>query len=694
MTKSNRIFIGPQEHHYLEMEKILTGYWATNHWDVRECPTLTKEWKRYGRTLYWERYENGFIRTEMKYYLTQKLLLGQLSVHTVFEFAGYAIHKFGDFINTYFPHIKSIIDIPEFKLETMWRTYLQSLNLQTTSTKKSWDRVKQNENRDGYYTRPSGPMAFISKFYDFYLDFYDERDEFEKDIWDGRKLGFTLTVSKVEDKIKFTRIPFQFRDLMKRYVKLRLFSQKSNTYSTTLENLAKMERFLEFINISHPEWRDLRKLSRNDIEIYLQYLRETPMGGATRNKTLQGPSSNNHIIKCMNSLNVFIDNIQRYDWLEAPTVPAHKLIFSEDRPKLDKNVNDEINHIPDHIWDQVINHIDQFPEKYVPIILVMEASGFRSCDVLSLKLDCLLETDNGWWLVGDQQKVRYKDHKVPISEEIAHIVTAQKELVENSFTEKENPLSLLFPVFKGPRKGYPVAAQTISKNLNVLAQKCNILDGNNHFYWFKNHAFRHRYGVTLINNGMDITILQKLMVHTSPEMTAVYAKLLSETKRRAWEEARANGAFPSIKLSQDGNIVPATLDEQAIENGIELEWIRHNFDSMRLDHGFCIKSPKAHCDFLKQTIEPPCIKNNCKSFHVDHTFITYYEEQISKMENDIEIYKKTNRTRSVELTQVKLDRYSGILQGLRNTTGIFGLEKSRREFTGIEREMRYEDGKQ
>ncbi|OME83181.1 hypothetical protein BK120_14995 [Paenibacillus sp. FSL A5-0031] len=680
-----------QEQHLREMEKTLTGYWARNQWYVKECPLLLNEWKQNAKNLHWDKYQNEFIKTEMKFYTAQTLMLGQLSLYSVFQNNGRSIHRFAEFINNHLLHIKSIIEIPKPDLETMWRNYLQSLDIKTSYKKKSWKRIKNNENRDTYYTQPTGIMSFISKFYDFILNFYDERDEFEKDIWDPKKLGILFNSVKPQDKMNFAKVPFQFKDLMKEYVKLRL-NQQSNSYSTTLIHLMLMVIFLEFINISHPEWRDLRELSRKDIEQYLQYLHEKQMGGTVKNHNFKGPSSKRHIAKCINTLKTFIETIQKYDWTESPILSARKLILLEDTPKVSHKVKDDIDHIPDHIWEQVIRNIDQYPKQFIPIILVMEASGFRSCDVISLKLDCLSETDNGWWLVGDQQKVKYKDHKVPISEEIAHIITAHKKLVEETLTKKENVHSLLFPVFKGPRKGLPVSKKRISENLNILARKCEILNANGELYWFKNHAFRHRYGVTLINNGMDITIVQQLMAHTSPEMTAVYAKLLSETKRREWEKARRKGAFPSIRLSQEGVAVQADLDEQAIENGIELEWIRHNFDSIRLDHGFCIKSPKAPCDFLKQMIEPPCIKNNCKSFHVDQTFAAYYEEQINKMEHDIEIYKKTNRTRSIEFTQIKLERYNGILDGLLKNTGIYGLVKSTREYTGTEREMRPRDG--
>lgn len=281
LTQSKRIIIAPREQHYEAMEKTLTDFWARHLWNVKECPLFTDKWKSDGRNLYWERYQNEFIRTEMKYYTAHKLILGQLSLYNVFQTSGNTIHKFGDFINSYFPRIKTIIDIPKPKLEMMWRTYLQSLNIQTSKTPKSWIRVKQNENRDGYYTVSTGTVNFISKFYDFFLDFYDDRDEYEKDIWDGRKLGIPVNSSQSEAKINFTRVPYQFKDLMKKYVKLRL--NQLTAFSTIIGNLSNLVRFLDFIDQSYPKWNDLKDISRKDIENYLQYLRETPMGGVSRN---------------------------------------------------------------------------------------------------------------------------------------------------------------------------------------------------------------------------------------------------------------------------------------------------------------------------------------------------------------------------------------------------------------------------
>jgi len=57
----------------------------------------------------------------------------------------------------------------------------------------------------------------------------------------------------------------------------------------------------------------------------------------------------------------------------------------------------------------------------------------------------LERTSSGWWLCGDISKTRTLGHKVPITEEVARIVLAQRELVRQRFTATENPQRYLFP---------------------------------------------------------------------------------------------------------------------------------------------------------------------------------------------------------------------------------------------------------
>ena len=55
----------------------------------------------------------------------------------------------------------------------------------------------------------------------------------------------------------------------------------------------------------------------------------------------------------------------------------------------------------------------------------------------------------------------------------------------------------------------------------------------------------------MLNGGADILTIQELLAHSSPEMTLRYAKLLDDTKRKAFESVIDQGAF---SFDVDGKI--------------------------------------------------------------------------------------------------------------------------------------------
>ncbi|PFR33290.1 tyrosine-type recombinase/integrase [Bacillus cereus] len=665
--------IKPLLHHLEQINEPLLGYWANDVWNVQECPFLDKHYD-WNRKLIFDKVQNHGLKNELKYYFYKGLQATRISITYAFMHYSPCLKVFTEFISRYYANLDSIIDIPKEKFLTEYRTFLveNGKSVEIVHRKKSSPWMSST-------VQPSLYIRLFLQVYEFYYHFYDEREETDKDCWDVRKLeiNYNNTISRYS--LDFSKVPQPYRQLFKKYIKTRLVVQQSISFSTAICYLNRLSFFFTFLKEKHPEWKELNQLSRMDIEKYIEYLRHSTI---KKGKYFINPD-HNYVNRFLIDLKTFISYIQKFEWEEAPTKSVISLLSIEDIPKKKRAKADEIKYIPDEVWEQLVYHINQLSSGHIPIILLMEATGFRISDVLSLKIDCLINQEDGWWIIGDQRKVSYKNHKVPISEEIANVVLAQQELTEKRATSDTNPKKYLFPILKGKRMGNPISQDSIKLNLNKLANRCNIKDKDGEIYWFKNHAFRHRYGVNLINNGMNILHVQKLMAHASPEMTLVYAQIHDQTLRDEWEKARDNGA---VRLDTHGEVIVTDLAQQAEENGVELEWIRHNMDSIRLDHGFCVKSPKLHCDFLEQTLEPPCIKNNCRSFHVDKTFLDYYQEQISKMEADIEVYKKSGRLRSIELIEPKLKRYKELASGLLHTGGIFGLDKTRREYVGDERE--------
>ncbi|MEH7502491.1 tyrosine-type recombinase/integrase [Neobacillus drentensis] len=145
------------------------------------------------------------------------------------------------------------------------------------------------------------------------------------------------------------------------------------------------------------------------------------------------------------------------------------------------------------------------------------------------------------------------------------MIQAKIKLTE-SLSKNLNSSDLLFPNKDGKRKSLPISAKVFNDNLNRLTHRCQIRDNSGEIFHIKNHAFRHRYGVNMINNGMNILYLQKLMAHASPEMTLIYAQIHDNTLRTEWEKARFKGA---VRLTPNGNIVVANLG-----NSGRRKWLR------------------------------------------------------------------------------------------------------------------------
>lgn len=661
--------IQKKEEHKQKIENFFeeNPYWSQDIWDVRKSPLLINEWTQQHVTLNFSKSINENITRELKHYLATRLVNETYSPTTIFCAYRKSITRIIEFFNEYYSQAESIIVIPKEKFQIAFRTFLISKGNPVSRTKSYLTKGQIEKKR----TEPSTYLQFSNQFYEFYLSFYDTRDEVEKDIWNVKHLGIEYNKTSHQFTMNFMQIHEIYRKLIKEYLRVRVVQQQSMTFSTGNNYLLYLSNFFNFIAKKYPKRSNLREVARNDILEYLEFLRNNPTKRRSK-------PSDHYIHKSLYHLNKFIDDIQRYEWDEAPTKNVRLLIFPEDYPKV-FSISDKIKYIPDHVWEQVLENLDEVNPSYVPILLLMEASGFRVSDVLGLKIDCLhKDNDEKWWLIGDQRKVKHKEHKVPISDEIANVVMAQRELTKIQSTKENNPDGFLFVRFKGIRKGSPIGVATISNCLQTLAQKVQIQGDDEKIFHFNNHAFRHRYGVNLVNNGMNILHVQRLMAHASPEMTLVYARLHDRTLRDEWNKAKERGA---VRLDAGGSVIEADFEEQVLENGLELEWIRHNLDSIRMEHGFCIKSPKISCDFLEQALEPPCIKNKCKSFHVDRTFADFYESQIEKLLSDIDIYKRTGRERSLQFAEQKLSRYRDILSGIYEKGGIFGLPKGRREYS-------------
>lgn len=501
-----------------EMEMFFQSYpiYSREIWLANEIPVAKESIRavvKYREKIDFTVYKNESIKKQLKYYFGKNLNDSLYSVITVFESKAFYLKKMMKFLDLYYPDIESIIEVPLKELMEKYMLFLEEAGIKIYHIKKN----------GGKAVRP--PVLLMNTFYKYMYNLLDKTPEREKDIWDGRRLPIEINYTNTSTKrINFTKVNVKYRPLAKRYIGTRIIDLKNITFSIGVRYLHELSIFLNFVDDNYPDL-NIKNIEREHIKQYVAYVKNKNINDKHHGKQIK--ATDVYVSSNLTVVRKFLSDLKIFDWDDAPTKHIESLFLPNDNPHRNKKqFFENPRYIPDYIWDQVVENIHLMNPYYVPVILIMEGSGFRGSDVLGLKIDCLDKDNKGdYWLIGDQRKVNYKDHKVPISEELAKVILSQQTLTKKNSTKENNPDNYLFVSYRGPRKGKPKTTATLSRVLNDFAKIANITDVNGNIYRFKSHGFRHRYGVTLINNGMNIVHVQRLMAHASPEMTLAYAKI-------------------------------------------------------------------------------------------------------------------------------------------------------------------------
>ena len=112
-----------------DMTSVLQGFWAADRWDIRICPhpsaiELSKNPSLRNRWVNFDKVENIWLKTELKYFYYVLLNNGTWSAKTVWIRKGTVISRMLGFLNLKYPDITSITEVPIVKALTEYRTYL------------------------------------------------------------------------------------------------------------------------------------------------------------------------------------------------------------------------------------------------------------------------------------------------------------------------------------------------------------------------------------------------------------------------------------------------------------------------------------------------------------------------------------------------------------------------------------------
>ena len=152
----------------------------------------------------------------------------------------------------------------------------------------------------------------------------------------------------------------------------------------------------------------------------------------------------------------------------------------------------------------------------------------------------------------------------------------------------------------------------------------------------------------MVNDGVSLMVIQKVLDHGSMEMTAHYARLHDQTLKREvmrWHE-RVNRRGERIALPTAGPL------EEAV-------WMKERIARARqaLPNGYCGLP-------LVQTCPHPNACLSCDSFLTDGSFRAVHEQQKGENDQLLKTARENNSVRLIEVLQRDGQSLQHILDGL------------------------------
>lgn len=480
----------------------------------------------------------------------------------------------------------------------------------------------------------------------FFQEFYDDREEMDRDVWralrvPGAKLSAAM--KRTQPIMDFTDVPEEYRPMVKRFMK-RLVIRRSWSYCH--ETLMYIRYFFTAFYSHGYSDGFLEKLSRKDVENYLQWVAEDYEGN---NATFRS--------KAVSFIRSWLDYIQIAEYPQAPEKSIERLIFDEDIPPRERAADtiEKVRYIPAPVIQQLDADIDQIePAEMRPVYILLRESGWRGTDILNLRYDTCLqyiwnekEKRSVPYLCGEITKVGIPELKDPIRDEVAEMVKLLAKEAGDKSTEENNPDRYLFNCYEGRCMGLPYSKPAFSRSVQKVIDKNDIRDTDGSLFHFRAHGLRHTRAMEYAEQGMPIGIIQRLLGHCSLQMTLHYARVSEDTLYQKWKSTEKLELFKPVTA-------PPMAKENRQDGEIHFEKVRENLDAVRVPFGVCFKPSKVGC--RRQTEQ--CME--CPSFCSTTENLDEYAEEIDKVREMIRIGETLGRSDWIEKNKEYLSRLEAV----------------------------------
>jgi integrase len=451
--------------------------------------------------------------------------------------------------------------------------------------------------------------------------------EYERDVWDARRLGVPVTVG--HHRVSFERIGQPWlRRAVKTWARARLVGGMS--FGAIRRDVMALSWFGSWLAHAQPEATGALVINRTTIEQYLAHL------------AAHGPTPNTRL-GYLTSLRGFLEMARRREWLDLPGDAA---IYGDDLPRRPAGLP---RFIPEEVMAQLESEaaLAALPDPTTRhLVIVIMETGLRAGDTCQLRLDCLVSDSVGWPCLRFTNTKISAEQLVPLTARAAEAIRAQQAEVARRWPGSP----WLFPATNAnPDAARPFTYNALRQRLGRWQAEIDLRDSSGRPARVSAHQFRHTLGTRLINRGVPQHVVQRLLGHASPQMTATYARLHDSTVREAFE------AFCATRVDINGRHLPYKPDAPTSD----AEWVKHHLSRIEasLPNGFCGRPPQQDCPHPNACL-------TCPDFQTTVEFLPTHRRQADQTRRLIDAAEADRHRRIADNHRVVLGHLERIITGL------------------------------
>jgi integrase len=331
------------------------------------------------------------------------------------------------------------------------------------------------------------------------------------------------------------------------------------------------------------------------------------------------------------SLKDFFNVCRLEGWLDISTY------WFTGKTKIIRTNNDDIDYIPEEVWNQLDQNLHYFPEPVQRMVLTQRVLGLRVGELCNMPFDCLRQRNEGWRIRFTTEKYNTIDELPIATPELVAVIREQQEYIRQNFgdgydklfcTNSSTGINSNGLTFKPVPK--IMLGCSYNKWLNRLAKQCEIRSKDGELWHFRSHQFRRTVATVMTNAGIRDLIIMKYLRHRSLDMVRYYAHLLKTVLGDEYEELMREKKYVDIT----GKVV----DSYKAKNPVT-ELLRRKMHQISTQYGEC----------HRPILNSPCQTVNacwrCQHWCTSTDDLYYLRDDFKRVEQELQIAERLGMVR-------------------------------------------------